>query len=289
MAIDRTKAAELFTEQYRLPVLQEMTKRSVALQTIPTFPMSSKTTRVPVLSALPTAGFLAASGDAKPETDVSWDKVVVTAEEIAAIVPIHDDVLADAQIDIADSVRDLLAQSIAKVVDAAVFFGTNAPTSWPTGGIAAATISDTEYVDNAEVFGAMFDAVEATHEVTQVWGGRSLRPLVRHPKDAAGDPIVELSRSEMYGVPVAYPLGWDNTASGAVAIAGQADHAILGIRQDITFSISDQATLTTYGNLWEKDSTAIRVVMRVGFALANPISVETGTRVHPFAAVVNAA
>lgn len=280
--ITRTEAAALFTEAFSARVLGAVQERSVALATIPTVPMPSKVVRQPVLAALPTARFLTAEGEVKPESKVSWDNVILTAEEIAVIVPVDDTVLADSNIDVIASVEVAIASEFARVLDAAVFFGTGAPASYPTGGIRAKS-AEVAYT-NGESWGALFDKVEVTGgTVTDLWAAKSARGLLRNAKDVGNVRIPEVSVADVHGVAPAYPLGWD--ATDTLAIAGDDSAAVIGVRQDLTFSISNQATLTGFGSLWEKDATAIRAVMRVGFALANPISIHTGTRVYPFAAL----
>jgi hypothetical protein len=285
--ISRTEAAALFTEGFTASVLKATSVASVALSTIPTFPMSSKVHKQPVLSALPTARFLTSVGEVKPLSTAAWDNVFVTAEEIAVIVPIDDSVIADAAINVVSDVQDAIAQAFAVTIDAAVFFGTGAPASWPAGGIAAKA-ADVEYADG-DSWGAAFDAVESLGaDVSDVWASRSARGLWRTARSGTGNDsrIPEVSVSDVWGITPTFPLGWDKDA--ALAIVGDDNAARIGIRQDLTFSISDQANLTGYGSLWEKDATAIRAVMRIGFALANPISVWSGARSYPFAKVVPA-
>jgi hypothetical protein len=286
-SIGRTEAAALFTEGFTASVIKATEAASVALATIPTFPMSSKVHKQPVLSALPSARFLASVGEVKPLSSAAWDNVFVTAEEIAVIVPIDDTVIADAAINVVSEVQAAIAQAFAATIDAAVFFGTGAPDSWPDGGIAAVA-EEVEYADG-DTWGAAFDAVEALGaDVTDVWASRSARGLWRTARSGTGNDsrVAEVSTTDVWGIAPTYPLGWDKAA--ALAIVGDDSAARIGIRQDLTFSISDQANLTGFGSLWEKDATAIRAVMRVGFALANPISVWSGARAYPFAKVVPA-
>ena len=52
---------------------------------------------------------------------------------------------------------------------------------------------------------------------------------------------------------------------------------MVGVRQDITYKVFDQGVISdTEGNvvynLMQQDAQAMRVVMRVGFAVANPLT-----------------
>lgn len=299
MAIDRTAAAKLFDEQMRTEIVGVTTRASTAMSSFRTLPMSNKKDRMPVVSALPTAGFLAAEGDAKPESSVSWDDVFITAEEIAVIVPIDDSVLADASIDVAGQVRDLIGQAFANVIDQAVFFGTGAPASWPTGGVFGAVQAGDKITETSgsnatapEDWFAAFQAVEARAEdVRAIWGSRKIKGGLRNPIIAGqAAPVAGLSTDSVFGVAPQYPLGWDDSlATGALAILGDPAAGLIGVRQDMTFSFSSEATLATFGSLWQKDATAIRAVMRLGFVLAKPINVETGTADLPFSAIIASA
>lgn len=285
-SITRSDAEDLFTEELTAGVIAETTKRSVAMQTFRTLPMGSGVKTMPVLDALPTAGFLSAPQDVKPKTTIKWDKKTLTAEEIAVIVPVDDTVLADSTIDIFSTLRDLIAQEFGRVIDAAVFFGTGAPATYPVGGIHAAAVTATKSLayDSSDPIGSWSDLFSLVEDpggdVTDLWGARSLRGILRKTRDN-GNPSPDVNLQGVYGIPPQFPLGWDRDES--LAIVGDASSAVLGLRADLTFSFSNQATITDFGNLWEKDSTAIRAVMRLGFALADPIRLETGLRDLPFA------
>lgn len=293
MPIDRTAAASLFDEAFRTEVLEVTTRDSTALQTIRTVPMSNKKDKLPVLATLPTASWLANEGDVKQESSVSWDHKFITAEELAVIVPIDDSVLADSQIDIAGQVTSLVGQAFASAIDQAVFFGTNAPAGFPVGGMAAAVAAEATYNDASD-WNDVFSIVEQQGaDVTNIWASRKIKSGLRNPIIAGqAAPLPDIGMSGIYGVAPEFPLGWPATPIGspnALAIVGDASCAVIGIRQSMTFDWSSEATLTGYGSLWEKDATALRAVMRIGFTLADPINVETGDRSLPLAGLLPAA
>jgi HK97 family phage major capsid protein len=69
--------------------------------------------------------------------------------------------------------------------------------------------------------------------------------------------------------------GW--VPADAALITGDWSKAIVGIRQDITFRIFTEGVISDDDgvvilNLMQQDSVAMRAVMRIGWALANPIN-----------------
>ena len=93
--------------------------------------MTSKQTKIPVMTGLATAGFVSGDSGQKPTTNLTWENVYITAEELAVMVPIPEAVLDDASYDIWAECRPRSVEAFGKAIDQAVFFGTNKPSSWP--------------------------------------------------------------------------------------------------------------------------------------------------------------
>ena len=93
--------------------------------------MGTAQTRMPVVSALPLAYFVTGDTGLKQTTEVNWDSVYLNAEEIAAIVPVPIAVLQDSGFDAERDLAPFLREAIGRTLDAAIFFGTNKPASWP--------------------------------------------------------------------------------------------------------------------------------------------------------------
>jgi len=302
--ISKADAAALLSTQDIREILQMAPKSSVALSTFRHIVMSKGTAKMPVLSALPTAGFVTddteASTSTKPTSNVAWTNKNLTVEEIAVIVPIHENVFDDADYDIWTEVKPLIAQEFGRVLDGAVLFGTNKPASWDLsledGARAAGNVVNNGSVDLAEDVNQVMALVEADgFDVDQFYAKRTLRARLRGLRDDNGQPIyldnirADGNTPTIYGEPIAWvtngawvpPTGGPPATSGADLIAGSRENAILGIRQDMTFKVLDQATVGGY-NLAEKDMVAIRCKMRVAFAVANPLTPEASGG-YPFA------
>lgn len=121
-----------------------------------------------------------------------------------------------------------------------------------------------------------------------------MRALLRRARDSSGQKLARVSTSEVLEAPVVYVANGvfpDTT----LAVAGQWDLAIIGVRQDLTWKLLDQAVLSddtgkVIYNLAQQDMTALRVVARFASQVATPVSrpVTGAGTPYPFG-VLNAA
>ena len=298
-AIKKADAEALLNKQDINEILQDAPKASMALSSFRTIRMSAGTAKMPVLAALPTAGFVTDDIDAdtstKPTSQVKWGKKELIVEEIAVIVPIHENTFDDSAFNIWNEVRPLIGQKFGRVLDGAVFFGINKPTTWDQaivpGAVAAGNVAYEGTVDGdlAEDINQTWALVEADgFDVNANYTSRALRARLRGLRDTTGQPIyLDSLRSDqgtasIYGEPLHYATNgaWD--AAAATLVAGDRTKAVIGIRQDMQFKILDQATVGGY-NLAEKDMIALRCKMRVAYAVAAPYTLEGGANAYPFA------
>ena len=85
------------------------------------------------------------------------------------------------------------------------------------------------------------------------------------------------TRFDLDGAPIYFPTNGAINAASSLLVSGQWDQLVYAIRQDITYKILDQAVIqdaagNTIYNLAQQDMVALRAVMRLGFALPNPIN-----------------
>jgi len=313
--IDRTGAAALIPEQVSQSIIKDATKESLFLQLGSRMPdMTSKQLRIPVATGLATASFL--SGDTaqardkaqKPTTNVTWDNVYITAEEIAVMVPVPEAVLNDSNYDIWGEVRPLIAQAFGKAIDAAVFFGTGKPSTFPAGlvpgAISAGNVVQYDgstknlYAAIMGESGVIAKVEESGIAVNGYVGALPLRARLRGCVDANKQPIFRVGYSNAAGTTATtydlegHPIhfmengAWSST-NGELLLAGNFDYAKYAIRQDITYKIFDQGVITDGTgkvalSLMENDCVALRAVMRLGWALPKPVNAISGTTYYPF-------
>lgn len=291
--ISRSDAASLVPEVVSNDIMTGVMNDSAALTMFRQIPMSSSVTRMPVLSALPTAYFVQGDTGLKQTTEAAWGNKYLNAEELAAIVPIPEAVLDDINFDVWGSVQPLLVDAIARSLDAAIFFGTNKPASWPTD-IATAAVAAGNVVargTNAAAAGGvvgdmsdLFATVEADgFDVNGVIANSAYRGRLRQARATTGEQLIadadQVTAASVYGVPVRYPMRglWPTGLSAAEAFAGDFTQAVLGVRQDITWKVLDQAVIqdntgAIVYNLAQQDMVALRVVARFAFQIANTLN-----------------
>lgn len=99
--ITRTDAQALMPEDVAREIITNVPEMSAVLRLARRLPnMSRAQTRMPVLASLITAGFVSGDTGLKATSEVSWTNKYINAAELAVIVPIPENVLADAAYDI---------------------------------------------------------------------------------------------------------------------------------------------------------------------------------------------
>lgn len=300
--VSRSNVQALIPENVASDIIQSATTASAALSLFPRVQMSTNQTRMPALAALPSAYFVSGDTGLKQTTEMAWENKFLNVEEIAAIVPIPEAVLDDAGFDVWGTIQPRLAESIGRAIDAAIFFGTNKPASWPTDVVSAATSASNTYARGtnaaaaggiAEDLNQLMAKVEADGFDVNGWVSKTtFKARLRSARDTTGQKLLDVSNNTIEGSPLYYvmPGLWPSGAGAAEVITGDWSNMILGMRQDITYKILDQAVIQDGSgaiqyNLAQQDMVALRVVMRLAWEIANPINYENtseSTR-YPFA------
>ena len=151
--IDRTGAESLIPVERSQEIIQGAIEQSAVLTMGRRLQnMTAKQYKMPVLSMLPLVYFVNGDTGTKKATSMAWDNKVITAEEIAVIVPIPEAVLDDADYDIWGEVRPRVQEAFGKVIDGASFFGTNAPSSWRDDILTTATAASNVVTATSDLF-----------------------------------------------------------------------------------------------------------------------------------------
>ena len=303
----RADSSALMPEEVSEKFLGGLQDSSAVLNMFTHIPVGRAQVRFPVLSALPIAYFVTGDTGLKQTTEVNWSNKYMNVEEIAVIAPVPDNVIDDSGTPIWAQVRPLCEQAAGRLLDAAVFFGTNAPSSWPTNVVAAAAAAANtiQIGTNAAAAGGvvgdhsdMLAAIEADgYDPTRGVAARTLRGRARQARTTQGERYEEVTTTAttvtIDSVTYEFPMrGLWPTGSGAVqSIAMDDTEFVVGIRQDVTWKLLDQAVIqdntgAIVYNLAQQDMTALRLVMRVGWQVANTINYDQPVEASRYPAAI---
>lgn len=290
-AILRAGSEALIPEPISREIIQGTTEQSTVLSTFRKLPnMTSKTQSMPVLDMLPMAYFVDGDTGTKQTTEMAWSKKKIVAEEIAVIVPIPEAVIDDSNYDIWGEVKPRINEAFGKVIDKAILFGVDKPSSWRDDLFTTATTAGTVVTETADIYKDIMgvDGVIAKIEAggympSGVISAIKMRAKLRELKDGDGRPLfkTDMQGATPYaldGVPMQFPRNGAFDASKANMIMGDFSQAVYSIRQDISMKIftegvvQDPATKAIVYNLMQNDMVALRAVMRLGWELPNPIN-----------------
>lgn len=302
-------------------IISAAIEQSVVLQFAQKQDMGTQLKDMPALAFKPTAYFV--NGDAGPKqtTYAAWKGIRLVAEEIAALIVIPNNVLADASISIWDKLKPEMAEAIGRAFDAAVLFGANKPSSWPAAlGPGAISASNTvthgaSAIDVADDVNSVIAAVAADgfvpSGITMAQALRytfqglrdSQKGLLFQPRDETGvstamfGNTVNARKGTVWGLPAMTTLSGvfeDNDAANANAVelfAVDWSQVMVGVRQDITMDFSNSATIFDASgalqvSAFQQDSTIGRVVARFAYALPNPVTRLQSTEANRWPAAV---
>lgn len=292
-AIDRTGAEALISEQVANEIIQGVAEQSAVLRMGRKLPnMSKKKYRMPVLDMLPVAYWVAGDTGFKQTSKMAWKNKYITAEELAVIIPIPEAVLDDADYDIWGEVRPRAVEALGKKIDAAVIFNEEKPDTWRDGLVKGAT--DARNVVTLGASSNLYDVImgeggviakveESGFFASGHMADITMRAKLRGLKDTTGQPIF---KSDMQGAtsyaldgsPIDFPRNGVFDKSKALMITGDFSQLVYSIRQDVTYKLLTEATIVDPSTkeviyaLAQQDMVALRIVMRLGWEIPNPIN-----------------
>lgn len=319
--INRTNAAGLIPVEYSREILQELPQESAFLRLARQLPnMSRKEDKRPVLNSLPMAYFVNQSsgttGDddigVKQTTQMEWGSLTLTAEEIACIIPVPENVLADADYDLWAEIVPQVRAAFGVVIDQAAFFGVNKPNSWPDA-IAPAAVAKGNYRQVGSVQGAdlasdiigvgglMNKVEEDGFNVNGFYAANTMKAQFRDLRDQVGQflfmrSLTETEPDRLAGERIYFDRNGNFDTSDYLAIAGDWTKAVYAIREDIEYRLLTEATIIDPSTkavvyaLAQQDMAAMRFKMRLGVQIANPVTRANGTATtrYPFAVLTPA-
>ena len=295
--ITKNDAEALIETQVAKEIFEGTIRQSKALSMFRRLPnATSDKTKLRVLDSLPMAYFVdeTTNNGRKNLTKQAWANKYINIAEIAVLVPIKENVLNDADINIWGEVRPRVEEAFGKLIDEAIFFGTGKPTDWEDGIVTQTISAGAVVTETGSLYSDINDTMtyveESGYNPSALVGGVGLKGKFRMMTDTTGQPlntteIGSLQRNFMDNG------AWDKAT--ASLLVGDFKQAVFQIRQDLTFKvltegvIQDPSTGEILYNLGQDDMVALRCVMRLGWQLPNPVNALNGTETRfPFAVLV---
>lgn len=281
--------------EFSAQIIEEAVQQSAVLQLGNRLPMGTTISDLPIPKTLPKAAWTGAPGGRKAWTDVMLDVESVHAEEVAAVTAIPDAYLEDSTINLWAWVRPRLAEAIAIALDDAVLFGINAPATFPAGGLVNPLY--TQNIPNGR------DAVDAVNRgmglveteglgVTGHAADLAVKSVLRGVRDDTGglllgtEQVGQMQRPTLYAAPIAYN-SWSRISAEDL-ITGAWNNLIIGVRQDIRFSMNPSAVIADDDGKviisgWQDNTTPMKVWARFGCAIIRPVTPRRPNGARPFA------
>ena len=276
-------------------LLKVMPEESVMLRRARRQPMSSKTSKQPIMTSFPEAYWVDGDTGLKQTTKQTFSQPIMTAEELAVIAVVPDAVIDDSSLPIWETLRPYLIEAIGRKIDAAAVWGIDKPASWPLALVPGAIAAGVSVTGNALATPAdeRRDAGRLVAELGLKMArgaGANLSGLIAEAgtkwhldgiRDRDNRPIYNGTEGALRGVPLdEMKNGAWQAASGGTAvplIGVDWSQVYIGVRQDITVKLLDQAVISDADgkvilNLAQQDSKGLRIVFRVGYQAVMPIN-----------------
>jgi HK97 family phage major capsid protein len=265
----------------RQAVLGRLATASAVRRLAQVIPMSSLTLSLPRITAGVAAEWVSEGGATGSDTPV-FDALTLTAHKLAVLVPVTEELLADATTGIAAVVAQILADSFAAKEDQA-FLGFDA--GGPIAGLYGSTgVTPIPYSgDIVADSAAALAAIEANgYEPTGFIANPRVKAQLRAAKDGSGRYIFAPGESVgapdmLWGVPIVFsrqvPSTMGTGGDGTCLIAGDWRQFLIGDRQDLTLTRSTEATYTVGAEIrsaFQRHEVLLRAEERIDAVVADP-------------------
>ncbi len=265
-----TGATGLLPSNYGALVVQPALDASVFARVATTVTTGSTTYRIPIVSADPTASWVAEGAEITP-SDPTLSELVVTPPKVAGLTVISRELADDSSPAAAQVVGDGLARDIARRIDQAAFAGLAAPA--PAG---LSTLSGVQAYVNGTAFANLDWAAQAISKAETV--GATVTAFVTSPATALA--LATIKQATGSNQPV---LGMDATAATSRSVLGVPLYVSQYVAANTLWAIDssrvwlvvrDDATVEADRSVFfTSDRVAVRATMRAGLAFTHPQAV----------------
>ena len=220
----------------------------------------------------------------KPKDAPAFDTFELEAEKVAVIIPLEDQLLEDADTDIAQVVRTDVVGAFQELLDRTYMgYEISTPFAQSLSGSTPGAHAIAMGTSPDDLVGDLSLAVSAVEQhgwdVTGMIAHPSVKHLLRNLRDLLNQPIFaenlkdSISRYAIWGKPICFSRQVQQTGSPLASeiLMAYFDYVMIGDRMELAVSKSTEATLTQGTdpniNLFEQDMTAFRFVTRKAFVI----------------------
>lgn len=227
-------------------------------------------------------------GEAIPVTTAKMIHPTMEAKKMAVLLTITKEKLNDTVIDVFSELRPQIVEAIYRTLDDEILNGTKGVFGKNILGVintnSAKVVKGTNSTIDLDVSDAMAVVEAKDYEPNGFLAPVSMKNTLRKLRDANGNQLMApgVGGSEFYGLPIEFASNGALKDEKANVIVADWNKLLVGILQDMEFSVSTDATIVDGDNtlnLFQQDLVALKVTFRVA---ALPIKEDA------FAAVVQA-
>lgn len=281
---DPANATMLHTPEGNIPtehttkILQDVMTNSVIMQLARFEPMTSTKKEIDLfLGGL--GAYWVGEGQRIETSKPTWTKGTLEAKKVGVILPVSREYLHYKQADFFNFMKPFMAEALYKKFDQAAILGVDNPFTQSVDASATAASQLTEGELTVETVNGLTDQLNASGfepngYVSTLRNNTILRGLVED-NNGLKTRIFNSEDKTIGGIP-ALDLHRDLNVAPGTLYAGDFNQAYYGIPYNMTYKISEEATLTTIVgedgeplNLFEREMAAIRVTMDVAFLIVN--------------------
>lgn len=258
----------LVPEELRAEVFRVMPDYAVMRKLARIIPMSTDTLKLNSNTAVPTA-YWTSEYQSKSTTSAEFGQVSLTPNDLVCLLPVSEQLLADANINLVQLIIELFAEAIARAEDKAFFTGSGSgqPKGISTESLNSINAGGTLDLDNViDLIDTVPQSVTQSQTSSVAFvGNRYVKRLVRKLKDTTGEYLWRQGGVANNGQTVrlpdtlyGYPFYEQNDLPQSELYFGDWKNYIIGDRQVMTVKTTD-----TGGEAWRRNSVEIKAVSRV--------------------------
>lgn len=271
----------LVPEEFANVIIEDIRDLNVMRQLASVMTTNTDTVHIPSLVSRPKAAWRAEKATKNTST-ATFTENVLTPYSLAAIVPLSNELVADAQLGVGGSIVNyiagLMATAIAEKEEQAFWTGggSGQPTGVDGGGYTLRTVAAGAGASDAQRADAIVSAFQNTPQGYRnrgVWvGNMGTWSEVARLKDSQGRYLL----SDLAGGPTQLlrgrPVYESNFLAGGTLLYGDFSYYQIVDREGISVRVSDEATVAG-SSAFEKNLTFVRVEKRVDGELLLPAAV----------------